>query len=78
MKKKVDSLGRIGIPKSIRDDLTSDRELYLSLEYNSHKKEIILKKTENACAFCGSCHDLLKLHQNFLCKNCLIEFNKRS
>ena len=76
MKKKIDSLGRIGIPKSIRDDLAPEGELYLSLEYDPDKKEILLKKEEDTCAFCGSCSNLLKLKEKFLCKDCLLQFNK--
>ena len=44
MKKKFDNLGRICIPKHIREDLALDENSYLSIEYDKNQKQITLKK----------------------------------
>lgn len=72
MKKKVDNLGRIGIPKFIRDDMELNKDPILSIEYDPDQKQITLKKTVRVCAVCGSSDDLLTANdQIFLCKKCL-------
>jgi len=74
MKKKFDNLGRICIPKHIREDLALDENSYLSIEYDKNQKQITLKKTEQTCAVCSSADDLLQIERLCLCKKCLRKF----
>lgn len=75
MKKKVDHLGRIGIPKPIREEMALNDDTLLSIDYDSAKKIIILKKEADSCIACGSTKELLKIRSVFLCKNCLNQLN---
>lgn len=76
MKKKIDHLGRVGIPKPIREDMALNEESYLSITYDSDEKKITLEKEGDSCIACGSVKDLLKVHKVFLCRNCLNQLNK--
>ena len=76
MKKKVDNLGRIGIPKFIRDDMKLGEDPCLSIEYDADQKKITLKKAAHVCAVCGSVDDLLTANGTvYLCKKCLKRFD---
>ena len=55
MQKKIDPLGRIGIPKYIRKDMGLEENGTVFIDYNFEEKEIRIKKAETVCAICG-CH----------------------
>ena len=69
--KQIDSLGRIVIPKGIRDQLrlTADSSVYIQLD--SKKKQIVLRKQETVCKICGSCENLIQKEDLFICSICL-------
>lgn len=72
MKKKANTLERIGIPKEIRDDMGLGEGDFLFIEYDAKEKKITLTKESNGCTICQSTEDLLKLKDNlYLCKRCL-------
>ena len=72
MKKKVDALGRIGIPKKIRDDMGLRANTCVSIDYNAEEKSILLKLHTPSCIVCGNTEKLLALKNNlFLCSDCL-------
>lgn len=71
MKKKVDTLGRIGIPKPIREAMAIKKGSFVSISYNPHVNEITLRKEEDFCAACGNTEHLQKMGQFFLCQNCI-------
>ena len=72
MKKKIDPLGRLGIPKYIRKDMNLDENSTVLIQYIPEEKEIRIKKEESACSLCGCHTDLIPIGQErLLCKACL-------
>ncbi|MBE6711882.1 MAG: hypothetical protein E7580_00010 [Ruminococcaceae bacterium] len=76
MKKEIDNLGRIVIPKFIREDMQLSKDPFLSIEYDSDQKQIVLKKAVHTCAVCGTRDGLLQCENLYLCKKCLQSFDK--
>ena len=72
LKKKIDNLGRVGIPKFIREDMELNKDPCLSIEYDPDEKKITMKKAIQTCSVCGTDEDLLNVGgQFFLCRTCL-------
>jgi len=65
--RKVDELGRIVIPIELRRTL--DIEIKDALEIYVDRDQIILKKYEPACLFCGNARDVNVLIVLLKCKN---------
>ena len=69
MSRQIDELGRIVIPKEIRDTLDinpkDDMEIYIEGE------SIILKKTGTCCIFCGERTDLTSISGKPVCSKCV-------
>ncbi len=73
--RQIDSLGRILIPKSLRNtlDLKDGDSLELFLEDNN----IVLRKYQPACILCGSAkHTVTFKGQNF-CPDCVREMSAK-
>ena len=66
--RRVDELGRIVIPIELRRTL--DIEIYVDGE------QIILKKYEPACIFCGDARDVVNYKGKNICQKCLDELKK--
>ncbi|WP_046212701.1 AbrB/MazE/SpoVT family DNA-binding domain-containing protein [Paenibacillus wulumuqiensis] len=69
MVRQLDSLGRIVIPKEIRDTM----EIGISdpMEFFITEKEIIFRKHKGIqCIFCGSFDDLVYYKDQFICGGC--------
>ena len=72
--RKVDELGRIVLPIELRRTLDiAERD---SLEIYVDGSQIILKKYEPACIFCGSNDDIKQIHGRNVCGSCLAEMKK--
>ncbi len=69
--RRLDSLGRIVLPKEIRDSL--DIKEKDSIEIFVDGKNIVLRKYEPACIFCGSDDDTFEVAGKVLCKKCIDE-----
>lgn len=69
--RKLDQLGRIVLPKELRTVLNL-REIY-ALEIYVDGEEIILKKYEPACIFCGDAREVVNYRGKNICKKCLEE-----
>ena len=67
--RKVDDLGRIVIPKEIRQNLKIGDNS--SLEIFSDSSSITIKKINHSCAMCGSKNRLLEFNDKFICCNCV-------
>ena len=67
--RKVDELGRVVIPKEIRNKL--DIQEKDPLEIYVQEDCIILKKYESNCIFCGNTKNLIEYKEKLICKNCL-------
>lgn len=66
--RKVDELGRIVIPIELRRNLGI--EIRDSLEIFVDKDQIILKKYEPSCIFCGQAKDVETYKDKKICPSC--------
>ena len=66
----VDKMGRVVIPKEIRDQLkiVSDVD---KIDITVEGDKIILKKHYDACLFCGKIDDGVKHKDYFVCNECV-------
>ncbi len=72
--RRVDELGRIVIPIELRRTLDiAEKD---ALEIYVDGEQIILKKYEPACIFCGDARDVVNYKGKNICKNCLNELKK--
>ena len=67
--RRVDELGRIVIPIELRRTLDlADRDC---LEIFTEGEQIILKKYQPACIFCGEAQDVINYKGKNVCKCCM-------
>ena len=72
--RRVDELGRVVIPIEIRNKFNiSERD---QLEIYVNGSNIVLKKYEPNCIFCGNTNDLIEYKDKLICKKCAQELNK--
>lgn len=72
--RKVDELGRIVLPKELRGTLRiAQRD---PLEIYVDGENIILRKYEPSCIFCGSATDVVNFKDKRVCKECIAEMCK--
>ena len=69
MVRRVDELGRVVIPKEIRNKLEIEEKD--PLEIYGDGRSIVLKKVESNCIFCGNTKDLVEYKGKLICKKCL-------
>ena len=67
--KSVDELGRIVLPKKMREAL--DIDIRDQVEIFVEADRIILKKYAPTCIFCGSEQDILLFREKRICRACL-------
>ena len=69
--RKVDSLGRmvlpVGLRKTFEIDIKDPMEVYVDRE------QIILKKYEPDCVFCGNARDVANYKGKNICNDCMKE-----
>ena len=67
--RKLDALGRIVLPKEIRESMnikeSDNLEIYVS------ESEIILRKPDTACVICSSENDLKAIDEKNICQKCV-------
>lgn len=73
--RKVDELGRIVLPIELRRTL--DIEVKDALEIYVDGAQIILKKYEPACIFCGNAKDIINFKGKNICHECMEEMNAK-
>ncbi len=73
MIRDVDKVGRVVIPKEIRDNLGLEEGS--PLEIFVENDMIILRKYTPSCLFCGSIEDLVTYEDKKLCRNCIEKLN---
>jgi AbrB family transcriptional regulator, transcriptional pleiotropic regulator of transition state genes len=71
IRRKMDSLGRVVIPKDIRKQFNILEKDHFSILIDEEKKEIILKPYKNTCQFCGTTENLIVIENIPICKECL-------
>ncbi len=69
--RKVDELGRVVIPIELRRTLGID--LKDPLEIYVEGENIIFKKYEPACVFCGDARNIKNYKGKNVCENCIAE-----
>ena len=76
MVRRVDELGRIVIPKEIRNKLEIYEKDPIEIYVDGHS--IVLKKFEENCIFCGATKNLVTYKNKLLCNKCLenLKLNK--
>ena len=67
--RKLDELGRVVIPKEIRNKL--DIEEKDPIEIYLDGTSIVLRKFEKGCIFCNNSKDLVSYKDKLICKKCL-------
>ena len=67
--RKVDELGRIGVPIELRRSL--DIEERDALEIYLEGDRIILHKHENCCLFCGAVSGIASYKGKLVCRSCI-------
>ena len=72
--RKLDQLGRIVIPKELRT--TMDMNSLDSLEIFVDGSDIILRKYQPACIFCGDAKDVVQIEGKNICRSCLKKIQK--
>ncbi len=73
--RRVDELGRIVVPKELRTTLDiAERD---AVEIYVDGEQIILKKYQPACIFCGEGRDVINYKGKNICRNCFNEMKSR-
>ena len=67
--RKVDELGRIVLPIELRRTLNIEEKDALEIYVDG--ENIILKKYEPACVFCGNAKDVTVFKNKNICSNCI-------
>ena len=74
--RKVDELGRVVLPKELRENLKIEHKD--PLEIYVEGETIILKKYEPACIFCGNASNVVEYMGRRICKECIEKLNTES
>ena len=74
--RKVDELGRIVLPKEMRT--TFDIKERDPIEIFVEGDNIILKKYNPTCVFCGNSENIYLYSGKNICKNCLDDLKKKT
>ncbi len=67
--RRVDELGRVVIPIELRRTLGID--VKDALEIYVDEEQIVLKKYEPACIFCGNASNIKRFHNRAICQDCV-------
>ncbi len=71
--RKSDDLCRLVIPKEIRDRLELGRFVIVYVK----GKEIIIKKYDDSCTFCGKKSGLIEFKDKLICKKCIANIKEK-
>ena len=72
--RRVDELGRIVLPIELRRTLDIGEKD--ALEIFAEGEQIILKKYQPTCIFCGEANGVINYKGKQICKSCIKEINK--
>lgn len=68
MKRQIDELGRLVIPKDIRDALNIRARDYLEIVQGEGC--FTVRKADETCVFCGASEQLSEYRDRFVCSAC--------
>ena len=71
---KIDKLGRVLIPKNLRQRL--DLSVDDPIEVFTDGDALVLKKYRKKCAFCGSEENVISFKEKYICRACISELNQ--
>ncbi len=71
--KKIDDVGRVVLPKDIRDELNIRINDMLKIDVEDNR--IILSKAEQTCLFCGKTSSLKSFRGKTVCEKCIEQLN---
>lgn len=74
VERKLDELGRVVIPKEIRNNLTIPEGTPLLIYVEGNK--IILEKGSSACAVCGSTDNVSDISGKGVCASCIAKIKE--
>jgi transcriptional pleiotropic regulator of transition state genes len=69
--RRVDELGRIVLPKELRNTFKINQADAMEIYVDDDK--IILVKKQPSCVFCGSGENLKEFKRQLICSNCIKE-----
>lgn len=72
--RKVDHLGRIVLPKELRDMLSIQSQDGVEIFVDNHS--IVLQKYNPCCILCRNMENLFYFHGKIICKDCVEETAK--
>ena len=78
MVRRVDDLGRVVLPKELRQMLGIERRdgMDACVEIFVEGDAIVLKKYEPACMFCGEARDVVSFKGRLICPACIAQLNE--
>lgn len=71
MIRKIDELGRIGIPKEARKALKLSAGSCLEISWDVRKGQIVLQREPSVCVICGGITELVEKNEICICQKCL-------
>lgn len=70
--KKIDKLGRVSIPKKLRNtSQIGEKTKYVEIYCAEDDDSIIIKKCEQSCFFCGKTKGTVNIRGKSICPECL-------
>ena len=73
MRRKIDKLGRVVIPKSLRNALGVDLNDEISMTLNGDS--IVISKASGICAICNKGKTFLQINNKQICQTCYKKIN---
>lgn len=74
--RRVDPIGRITIPKEMRDDEGMEEKAPIEIFKEGH--DIIIRKYEESCCFCNETKNIVKFKEKTVCLKCINNIMKLS
>ncbi len=74
--RRVDQLGRIVLPKSLRERYNMDVEAPIEIIVSGDN--IILERYREKCIFCGSIENVIKFKDRDVCTSCVGQMTQHS
>lgn len=69
--KEVDSLGRVVLPKEIRQDMGVEPGQIFEMFVGDDGESIVLRRPEKSCFFCGNKETVKTVNSAILCEQCV-------
>ena len=74
IERHIDDLGRIVIPKEMRDKLNFEKNQIVNIKlFDDH---IEIGKPKHRCLFCNTENDIKEYNNHFICESCLNDIVK--